>query len=82
MKKSCTTLEEKRVELENEYFNLTISDSEDSNGDSHFKFHNNVTEPYKGFQMFHTEKNNQNQTPGVGVILQQAPGNTIKKLLL
>ena len=64
MKKSFTTLEEKIDELENNDSNLTSSDSEDSNGDSYFQFHNNITEPQKGFQMFNTERNNRYQTPG------------------
>ena len=32
--------------------------------------------------MFQTENNNRNQTPGVVVVLQQAPENRIKKVLL
>ena len=38
--------------------------------------------PQKGFQMFHTENNNRYQTPGVGVLLQQAPEKRIKKVTL
>ena len=38
--------------------------------------------PQKGFQMFHTENNNRYQTPGVGVLLQQAPEKRIKKATL
>ena len=82
MKNSFRTLGNKIYEVENEESNPTRSDSEDIDGDSHFQFHNNVVEPQKGFQMFHTERNNCNQTPGVGVVLQQAPGKCIKKLLL
>ena len=32
--------------------------------------------------MFQTERNNRDQTPGVGVVLQQAPEKCIKKVLL
>ena len=39
-------------------------------------------EPQKGFQMFQTDSNNHYQTPGVGVVLQQAPEKRIKKVLL
>ena len=31
--------------------------------------------------MFQTDRNNRGQTPGVGVVLQQAPGNSVKKVL-
>ena len=80
-KNSFTTLEEKIVELENEDSDITSSDSENSDGNSHFQFHKNVMEPQKGFQMFQTERNNRDQTPGVGAVLQQAPGKRIKKVL-
>ena len=79
---SFTTLEEKIDELENEYSNLTSSESEDSDEDSHFQFHNNVMGTQKGFQMSQTDSNNHYQTPGVGVVLQHAPENRIKKVLL
>ena len=39
-------------------------------------------EPQKGLQMFQTESNNCDQTPWVGVLLQQAPEKHIKKVLL
>ena len=39
-------------------------------------------ETHKGLQMFHTERNNRYQTPGVGVVLRQAPEKRIKKVLL
>ena len=51
MQKFFTILEEKIDELENEDSNLTRSDSEDSDGYSHFKFHKNFMEPQKRFQM-------------------------------
>ena len=38
-------------------------------------------EPQKGFQMFYTESCKRDQTPGVGVVLQQAPEKCIKKVL-
>ena len=82
MKKSFTTLDEETDELENKESDHNSSDSEDSDVNSNFEFLNNTMEPQKGFQMFHTERNNCNQTPGVGVVLQQAPGKCIKKLLL
>ena len=81
MKKSFTTLDEETDELENKESDHNSSDSEDSDVNSHFEFHNNSMEPHKGFQMFHIERNNCNQTPGVGVVLQQAPGNSVKKVL-
>ena len=62
MKKSFMALEEKIFELENKYSDLTISDSEDINGDSHFQLHNNAMEPHKGFQIFQTDSNNRDQT--------------------
>ena len=61
-----------------EYSNLTNSDSKDRDGYYHFQFHNNFMEPQKWFQMFLTWINNRNQTPGVGVVLQQVPENLIK----
>ena len=82
MKNSFRTLGNKIYEVENEESNPTRSDSEDIDGDSHFQFHNNVVEPQKGFQMFKTERNNRNHTPGVGVVLQQDPEKRTKKLLL
>ena len=39
-------------------------------------------EPHKGLQMFHTERNNRDQTPWVGVVLQQASEKRTKKLIL
>ena len=68
--------------MEDKDYNLIRSDREDSYGDSHFKFYNNVMEPHKGFQMFHEESNNCNQTPRVGAVLQQVPEKGIKKFLL
>ena len=38
-------------------------------------------EPHKGLQMFQIEINNRYQTPGVGVVLKQAPEKCINKLL-
>ena len=32
--------------------------------------------------MFHTERNNRDETPGVGVVQQQAPEKRIKKVIL
>ena len=77
MQKSFTTLEEKTEELEDKDYNLIRSDREDSYGDSHFKFYNNVMEPHKGFQMSQTESNNRDHNPGVGVVIQQAPEKRI-----
>ena len=77
MKNSFTTLEEKINEMENKDSNLTSSDSEDNYGDSHSRFHNNVMEPHKGFQMSQTESNNRDHNPGVGVVIQQAPEKRI-----
>ena len=82
MKKSFTNLEEETEKIENKDSDHNSSDSEDSDVNSHFEFHNNSMEPHKGFQMFHIERNNCNQTPGVGVVLQQAPEKCIKKVLL
>ena len=79
---SFTTFDKKIDELENEYSDLTSSGSEDSDGDSHFKFHNNVMEPQKGLQMSQIGRNNGNQTPRVGVVLQHAPTKRINKVLL
>ena len=79
MKNSFMALEEKIVELENEEYDLTIPDSEDSDEDSHFQFHKNVVEPQKGFQIFQIDRNNCNHTPLVGVVLQQAPEISSRK---
>ena len=82
MKNSFKTINKKIEEPEDEDSDLTNSDSEDINGYSHFRFHNNVMEPHKGFQMFQTERNNRDQNPGVGVVLQKAPKKRIKIVLL
>ena len=82
MKNSFATLEEKIYELENEESELTSSDSEDSAGYYHFQFHKNVMEPQRGFQILQTERNNRDQTAGVGVVLQQLPEKRINKVLL
>ena len=70
MKNSFTTFKEKIDELENKDSDLNSSESEDIDGDSHFRFQNNAMEPQKGFQIFKTERNNFYQTPGLGVVLQ------------
>ena len=62
-------MDEKIDEVENEDSNLIRSDSDYIDGDSNIQFHNNVTEPQKGFQMFQTYRNNREYTPGVGVVL-------------
>ena len=82
MKNSFKTINKKIEEPEDEDSDLTNSDSEDINGYSHFRFHNNVMEPHKGFQMSQTDSNNHYQTPVVVVVLQQAPEKRIKKVLL
>ena len=81
MKKSFTTLEDEIDELENEDSNLASSDSEDRDVDSKSQFHNSVTEAQKGVKMLQTDNSNRDQTPGVGVVLKQAPGKRIKKVL-
>ena len=74
MKNTFNTLEANIDELGDEDSDLTSSDSEDSNGNSHFRF-NNKPESFIGTKKFKTDPEDYVKIPGVttptGVVLQQ-----------
>ena len=74
MKKTFTTLEANIDELGDEDSELTSSDSKDSSGNSHLKFHNKPTS-FTGPKNFNTDPEDYVKIPGVTnptcVVLQQ-----------